>query len=107
MAAWIPWIVMSAFGLVCVLWVLIGLFLPVRRGAAMVLLCRGDADEVMLAARYTWLYDLGLIHCPLVLVDCGMTLTQQKQLQRFQKGVIWCRPEEVSEVLRKERERLG
>lgn len=107
MAAFIIMAVLAAFGAVCALWVLLGFWLPGQRGAAAVLLCRGDAGEETVIRRYLWLYDLGVVRCPLVLVDCGLTLQQRDRLRRHTRGITLCAPEELSDKLEREREHLG
>lgn len=105
MAAWIIGAVLAAFGGICTVWILFGFFLPVRRGAAAVLFCRGDPKEDALIHRYLWLYHGGLIHCPLLLVDCGLTETDRNRLVRY--PVCLCTPGELEMKLEQEREHLG
>ena len=102
MAALIVMAVLAAYGVICILWVLLGFLLPQQRGAAAVLLCRGDHREETLIRRYLWLYDLGLIRCPLILVDLDIP-----EPRRQLRGVIRCTPEELLEKLEQEREQLG
>ncbi len=87
--------VFAAFGVLCVLWVLLGCLLPRYCGTAMVCACHGE-DPDGLIRRHRWLRDLGLIHCPLILVDCGMT-EQQKHLLEGRHGIEICTPEELSQ----------
>ena len=58
------------FGLLSMLWCLLGWLLPDGRGG--VLVCMDIPDEGILN-RYRWLRSLGLLRCPLVAV-CGDTL---------------------------------
>lgn len=97
MAAFIIMAVLAAFGAVCALWVLLGFLLPRQQGAAAVLICRGDPTEEYLIRRYLWLYDLGLVRCPLILVDCGMA-----EPRRRTRGIIRCTPEELLKKLEQE-----
>ena len=105
MAALIVLAVLGAFGLLCAMWVLFGFLLPGQRGAAAVLLCRGEADEEALIRRYLWLYNIGLIRCPLLLVDCGLSQCERFRLERHH--MILCTPEELQNQLEQERAHLG
>jgi len=105
MAALIVLAVLGAFGLLCALWVLFGFLLPGQRGAAAVLVCRGEAAEDAVLRRYLWLYNTGLVRCPLFLVDCGLTGLQRKQLERY--PITVCTAEELQDQLEQEREQLG
>lgn len=105
MAAFIVLTVLGAFGLLCALWVLFGFLLPGQRGAAVVFLCRGEAGEDAVLRRYQWLYNAGLVRCPLILVDCGLS---QKERARLEKAfILLCTPEELQDKLEQERMHLG
>ena len=105
MAALVVLAVFGAFGLLCAVWVLFGFLLPGQRGAAVVLLCRGDPEEETVLRRYLWLYNTGLVRCPLLLVDCGLTEIQRLWLTQY--PIILCKPNELSEQLEQERNQLG
>ena len=105
MAAMIVLAVLGAFGLLCALWVLFGFLLPGQRGAAAVLLCQGGTQEEAVIRRYLWLYNTGLIRCPLLLVDCGLSQHERSRLERHH--VILCTPEELQNQLEQERRHLG
>lgn len=64
-AGWFVLGTLAAFGLLSVLWALLGWLLPGDRGCALV--CWGIPDEGTLA-RLGWLRSLGLLHCPLLVV---------------------------------------
>lgn len=55
----------AAFGVISILWVLLGWLLPSGKGALVV--CWGEPDEGILA-RVKWLQSLGLLQGPLVAV---------------------------------------
>ena len=57
---------LAAFGLVCALWVLIGLLLPRRCGTVIYL---GD-DAQAAAQRHLWLREMGLTQDRLILLEC-------------------------------------
>lgn len=105
MAALIVLTVLGAFGLLCALWVLFGFLLPGQRGAAVVFLCHGEAGEEAVLRRYHWLYNAGLVRCPLILVDCGLCREERTRLERYH--IILCTPEELQDKLEQEREHLG
>ena len=105
MAALIVLTVLGAFGLLCALWVLFGFLLPGQRGAAVVFLCRGESGEEAVLRRYHWLYNVGLIRCPMIVVDCGLSLKERVRLERA--FIILCAPEELQDKLEQERTHLG
>ena len=43
MIVWIVLTVLAAFGLLCAVWAMFGMFLPGQQGGAMVCICRGAA----------------------------------------------------------------
>ena len=105
MAALIVLAVLGAFGLLCAVWVLFGFLLPGQRGAAAVLICRGQTEEEAVLRRYLWLYNTGLVRCPLLLVDCGLSQDERTRLERH--PIILCTPEELKDQLEQERAHLG
>ena len=104
MAALIVLLVFGAFGLICAAWALFGFLLPGQRGATAVLLCRGDPAEEAVLRRYLWLYNTGLVRCPLLMVDCG--LSKEQRLWLGQYPITVCTPEELQEQLEQERNQL-
>lgn len=104
MAALIVWTVLGAFGLLCAAWVLFGTLLPGGRGAATVFLCRGEACEEAVLRRYLWLYNTGLIRCPLLLVDCGLSEKDRQRLERY--PITLCTEQELHHKLEQERAHL-
>ena len=79
---------LAAFGLVCALWVLIGLLLP-RRGGRVVYL--GD-DPLTAARRYLWLREMGLVRSRLVLPERGGVDQEWFDAQGIE---IWSREEMI------------
>lgn len=98
-------IVLAAFGVLCALWALFGFLLPGQRGAVMVCLCRGGGHEDALIRRHRWLRDLGIVRCPLLLVDCGLTDAERYRLEK--PDVEICDLAALPVRLEQERERLG
>ena len=105
MTALIVLTVLGAFGLLCALWILFGFLLPGQRGAAVVFLCHGEAGEEAVLRRYLWLYNSGLVRCPLLLVDCGLSRKERTRLEH--SPIILCTPEELQDKLEQERMHLG
>ena len=105
MAVMIVLAVLGAFGLICALWAFLGFLIPGQRGAAAVLLCRGNTEEEAVIRRYLWLYNAGLVRCPLLLVDCGLSQKDRVRLERH--PILLCTPEELQIRLEQEREHLG
>ena len=105
MAAFIIFGVLAAFGALAVLWALFGFLLPGHRGLAMVYLCRGREEAVV--RRYIWLRDLGLLHGPLILVDCALPEEERLCLIGNRHGVEFCDLEALSARLEQERKNVG
>lgn len=104
MATWIVLGVLAAFGALSVLWALFGFLLPGQRGAVTVCLCRGKGAEEQLIRRQRWLRDMGLIHCPLILLDGGLTEREKESLTRG--GLTVCDMAELSARIEQERKKL-
>lgn len=107
MAAFIVLGTLAAFGALCALWALFGFLLPGQQGAAAVCLCKSGGAEEPIIRRYRWLRGMGLVRCPLLLVDCGLTEEERSLLLRSGDGIMICTPEELSFKLEQERNRLG
>ena len=103
MTAFMIFGVLAAFGALAVLWTLLGFLLPGQRGTALVHLCQGRQEAAV--RRWGWLRDLGLLHCPLILVDCPAS--DRERLARNRHGVEFCGLEELSARLEQEREGVG
>lgn len=97
---------LAAFGLVCALWTIAGALLPGRRGGAVTVLCRPGLQEAPAVRRYGWLRDLGLLCEPILLVDCGLSEVERKELCRLGRHVEFCSLEDVIARLEVERNRL-
>lgn len=105
MATLIILTVLAAFGVLSALWALFGFLLPGQRGPVMVCLCRSGGKEEAVIRRYRWLRDLGLLHCPLILVDGG--LTEEERVRLGKQDVEICTLAELDARLEQEREILG
>ena len=83
---------LAAFGLLSMVWVLLGWLLPSGRGC--VLVCYGEADMGMIS-RWKWLQSLGLLRCPFVAVTEKTSLDTEN-----------CAGEELLDRLETERNRF-
>lgn len=79
---------LAAFGAFSVLWCIFGSMLPKTGG---VILCTDEPNVLLLARRYLWLRDLGLIRCPLIVADRGLSMTERIWLEDH--GIEICSPE--------------
>ncbi len=98
--------VLAAFGALCILWVLFGALLTRPRGDALVCFC-GEGREERIIRRYRWLRDLGLVKCPLVLLDSGLPLWQRQQLMQKCGAVRFYTTEKWIKLLEQERRKGG
>ena len=88
----------AAFGALSVAWTLFGWLLTGRKGTVMVCLCPEDAETVV--RHHGWLRDLGLLRCPLILVDAEQGLWDERL------DVECCAMDQVAERLEQERARF-
>ena len=88
---------LSAVGLMSILWVFFGAFLPGARGGAFV--CVGWPGAGLLS-RYRWLRDLGLIHCPMIIAAEDLENTEGQPLGC---GIEICSPDALWQRLERER----
>ena len=98
---------LAAFGLICAFWAALGWLIPGTKGGAMVCLCHPGLAETCLIRRYGWLWDLGFLREPILLIDCGLSEDERNALSRLGRYVEFCSLEELSARLEVERERLG
>lgn len=105
MAAFIVFGVLAAFGALAVFWAMFGFLLPGQREPVMVYLCRGREEAVV--RRWSWLRDLGLLHCPLILVDCTLPEEARLRLIKNRNGLEFCGLEDLCARLEQERKGFG
>ncbi len=87
---------LAAFGALCALWALAGLLLPRQTGAVVVVFASEDHREDAAIGRYRWLKSMGLVGCPLILVD-----------GEPQEDIICCTSEELTARLEQEWDQIG
>lgn len=85
---------LAAFGLVSALWVLYGLLLPHDRDGVLYAPAGPGAAEGSFVRRYLWLRELGLLRCPLVMADQGLSDAERDWLT--DRGITICSPAEIS-----------
>jgi len=64
---------LAAFGLLCVIWVGYGFFLPKAVGGVIVYPGKLTEQGMNFTLRCIWLREMGLLNCPLIAVDCALT----------------------------------
>ena len=95
MAGYVWIAALAAFGLLSVLWALFGWLLPVcRRGW---LLYPGRSEDLSFVAVYLWLRSMGIVRCPLILADLGLSDAEKRRLT--EKGIEIYSPSELPERL--------
>lgn len=107
MATMVVLTALAAFGVLSMIWALVGLILPGQQWIFMVCLWRGTGEGEQTLRRFGWLRDWTLIRGPLLIVDCGMTEEERSGLLRDRQDVVICTPEELTSVLEQERDKLG
>lgn len=84
---------LAAFGLMCVMWIGSGLFLPRICAGAAVLAGPLDREAMDTARRWIWLREMGLLYSPLLAVKG--TLTEVEENWLYCHGFEICSREEV------------
>ena len=102
MGNWFVLAMLAAFGVFSGLWALAGFFLPRQRRTAMVCVCRCAFVSQAAIRRHRWLCSLGLMRCPLIIIDGGMTEEDRHRLEK--QGITIYTPEEILFGLEQERE---
>lgn len=76
----------AAVGLLSILWLIAGAFLPGAKVKTVTLFCP-NGQEFALLRRYRWLRELGLVRCRLVLLESSLTPEIQAELTELFPGV--------------------
>lgn len=106
MAGYILLGVLASFGLLCAIWTLFGWLLSCGGGGALVCLCRPGFREVSFIQRYHFLRSVGLLRCPMLLVDCDLPQREQTLLCRKYPGIEFCSRSALASRLEVERDQL-
>lgn len=88
---------LAAFGAFSVLWAMLGWLLPAGQEEVLVLPGRKGKGALPNAGRYLWLRGLGLLKCPMVMADAGLSDREKVWLEH--KGIEICSLAELSERL--------
>lgn len=95
MAGYLVLAVLAAFGVLSLLWAMFGWLLPVCREGWM--LCPGKPGDLSTVYVYLWLRSMGIVKCPLILADLG--LSREERIRLTEKGIEICSLVELSERL--------
>ena len=98
--------VMAAFGFLCMLWALLGWRMPESREGILVCFATPGFPERGFLRRYLFLRDIGLLDCPLLVVDRGLSAPERRKLEQLRWGIELCGLEDLSERLELERNRI-
>lgn len=85
--------VFAAVGVLFVLWMLLGYFLPGHRQSTVAIQCR-DRDVPAVLRRYRWLHELGLVGSSLVILDCTLCEETRQRLVQTYVGVAFLTSEQ-------------
>ena len=88
---------LAAFGLLCVLWIGYGFFLPKAVGGVIVYPGNLTEQGMNFTLRCIWLREMGLLHCPLIAVEDD--LNEGERIWLTSHGIEICSREELSNRL--------
>lgn len=88
--------VLTAIGLLSVLWAALGWLIPACSHGWLV--CPGRGDAFPLVGVFLWLRSLGIVRCPLIVVDMGLDSQERAYLSR--QGIEICSLAELPDRLR-------
>ena len=80
MAGYVIMGALAAFGLICVIWIGCGFFLPDCRGGIAVLSGPLEGKSLVTARRWIWLREMGLLYSPLVVLEETVTDAEREWL---------------------------
>lgn len=83
-------VTLAAFGALSAIWCLLGWMLP---SGGEVMVSGEGADAHAVARRYLWLRGMGLIRCPLIVVDRDLAAAERAWMEEH--GIEVCLPEEL------------
>jgi len=94
---------LAAFGFLCALWAAAGWLLPGGKQGVAVCFCTPGLGQLSTLQRWYWLHCVGLVRCPILAVDCGLSEAERREVQRLGKVVEICMPEVLADRLELER----
>lgn len=71
----------AAFGVLCALWSVLGLFIPVRSSCCVTLRCCPE-EELATLQRFCWLNEMGFLRIRLLVSDSNLNQRQQKAIAK-------------------------
>lgn len=80
---------LAAFGLLCAIWVLFGLILPVKVKCDVAVVCR-EGSEIAVIRRFCRLRELGLTRSNLTVLDSKLSVRQQLVIQKRYPYIRFC-----------------
>lgn len=83
--------ILAGIGLMSILWVFLGVFLPAAEG--MILLC-GEIPGDLSLMRCRWLRDMGLLNCPVVVLKEEMPAVIPKDIEICSREMLISRLEQ-------------
>lgn len=98
--------VLAAFGLLCMLWSLLGWLIPGSRGGVLVCVGKSGFTEDAFFRRVCFLRDLGLLRLPMIVVDQQMKEPERKKLIHMYGEIELCSWEQLPELLELERKEI-
>lgn len=93
-------VVLAGFGALSLLWAVFGGLLPSPRGMVLLLSCTDLTDAEMAVHRHRWLTGMGVLRCPLVVIDGGLS-DEERQTLRRKDIEIWD-PDMIGDPFRQE-----
>ena len=97
---------LSAFGFLCAMWLAVGWLLPGGKHGVIVCFCTPGLKQISTVHRWEWLRGMGLIRCPVILVDCGLSHEEKAILLYGVKDMELCSLEALAERLELERKEI-
>ena len=93
-------VVLAGFGALSLLWAVFGGLLPSPRGMVLMLSCTDLTEAEMAVHRHRWLTGIGVLRCPLVVIDGGLSEAERQTFQR--KGIEILDPDMIGGLFRQE-----
>lgn len=69
----------GAFGVLCALWTVFGLFLPGSSACRMTLQCPAK-QELAALRRFSWLREMGMLRAHITVINSSLTKRQQRMI---------------------------
>lgn len=76
----------AAVGVLFLLWLMIGAFLPAGCECVLAVCCRPGSERAV-TRRYRWLRELGILHGSLIILNSDLPLHKQEEFTQHYPGV--------------------